>query len=130
MRFGIMAMQLNALIPPDLPADQVLTHIAQFDHASLVGDLADRGFRLIELGGDLSIFLPHTFHPEAVHRLAALKAEKNLDYTLHLPLWSVEPSTPLTPVREGSVQAVIDLSKRRWPRSYVNRDVKPRWKLN
>ncbi|MBI4025037.1 MAG: C-terminal binding protein [Verrucomicrobia bacterium] len=28
-----------------------------------------------------------------------------------------------------SVETVIDLSKRRWPSSYVNRGVKPRWRL-
>ena len=111
MCFGIMAMQLNALIPPDLPADQVLTHIAQFDHAGLVRELANRGFRLIELGGDLSIFLPHTFQTETVNRLAALKAEQDLSYTVHLPLWSVEPSTLLTPVREGSVQREFHISR-------------------
>jgi D-3-phosphoglycerate dehydrogenase len=27
-----------------------------------------------------------------------------------------------------SVETVLDLSQGRWPRSYVNRDVKPRWK--
>jgi len=108
MRIGIMAMQLNALIPPNLPAEQVFAHIAQFDHAEMVRSLAEQGFTLIELGGDLSIFLPHTYQIEAVNRLEALKAEKNLSYTVHLPLWSVEPSTPLTPVRAGSVQAVVD----------------------
>ena len=34
-------------------------------------------------------------------------AAGGLTYTTHLPLWSVEPSTPLTPVRLGSVEAVI-----------------------
>jgi D-3-phosphoglycerate dehydrogenase len=29
-----------------------------------------------------------------------------------------------------SVETVIDLSNGRWPRSYVNRDVKPRWDLH
>ena len=28
-----------------------------------------------------------------------------------------------------SLEAAIDLSKKRWPRSYVNPNVKPRWKL-
>ena len=28
-----------------------------------------------------------------------------------------------------SVASVIDLSKGHWPRSYVNRDVKPKWDL-
>ena len=54
------------------------------------------------------LFFPEAFSPATVERLAALKAEKGLAYTVHLPLWSVEPSTPLTPVREGSVRAVVE----------------------
>jgi sugar phosphate isomerase/epimerase len=107
MRFGIMAMQINALIPPGLPPENVLAHIAGFEHAGLIKDLADNGFKLIELGGDLILFLPHTYAPESIQKLAELKDILGLDYTLHLPLWSVEPSTPLTPVRKGSVEAVI-----------------------
>jgi hypothetical protein len=94
MRFGIMAMQFNALIPPALPPEQIPAHIAGFDHAVLVQGLVERGFRLIELGGDLALFLPHTFTPAAIERLAVLKAALGLSYTIHLPLWSVEPSTP------------------------------------
>lgn len=122
MRFGIMAMQLDRLIPPGLPGDQVLAHIAGFDHAKLVRDLAGNGFKLFELGGDLSMFLPQTFAPPAIENLAALKAELGLSYTVHLPLWSVEPSTPLTPVREGSVKAVVDIieaTRRLEPEAYV-----------
>jgi len=40
--------------------------------------------------------------------LLKLKAEKQLSFTQHLPLWSVEPSTPLTPVRQGSTLALVD----------------------
>lgn len=107
MRFGIMAMQLEALIPSGLPADQVMISIMGFDHAKLVFDLYKRGFNPIELGGDLGMFLPHVYSPESVTKLAALKSE-GITYTLHLPLWSVESSTPLTPVREGSVKAVLE----------------------
>lgn len=108
MRFGIMAMQMNALIPADFTPNQVIEHIAGFDHADLVAGLADQGFNLVELGGDLALFLPQTYAPPAIERLAELKAERGLSYTVHLPLWSVEPSTPLQPVREGSVQALVE----------------------
>jgi sugar phosphate isomerase/epimerase len=107
MRFGIMAMQINALIPPGLPSENILPHIAGFEHAGLVKDLAESGFNLVELGGDLVLFLPHTYAPASIQKLAALKKELGMDFTLHLPLWSVEPSTPLIPVRRGSVEAVI-----------------------
>jgi sugar phosphate isomerase/epimerase len=106
MRFGIMTMQLEALVPTGLPPEQVMANIMAFDHAGLARNLFEQGFNPIELGGDLGMFLPHAFNPEAIQKLLALKAE-GLTYTLHLPLWSVEPSTPLAPVRKGSVEALV-----------------------
>jgi sugar phosphate isomerase/epimerase len=47
--------------------------------------------------------------PPAIQRLLELKAELGLSYTVHLPLWSNEPSTPSTPVREGSVKALVEI---------------------
>jgi len=108
MRFGIMAMQMGLLVPPDQPAEQVIANITAFDHADLVSKLAAAGFNPIELGGDLSLFLPHTFSAAAMEKLLELKA-KGVTYTVHLPLWSVEPSTPLRPVRRGSVEALMQI---------------------
>ena len=108
MRFGIMAMQMDLLIPPGLAPQEMMAHVSGFDHAALVRQVASSGFTTIELGGDLVLFFPHTYSPQAIERLAALKQELGLTYTVHLPLWSVEPSTPLAPVRQGSVRAVIE----------------------
>lgn len=108
MRFGIMAMQLEALVPPGVPAEQVMSSILAFDHAKLARGLYEKGFNPIELGGDLGMFLPHVYNEESIIKLNDLKAE-GVTYSVHLPLWSVEPSTPLGPVRKGSVQAVIDV---------------------
>jgi sugar phosphate isomerase/epimerase len=106
MRFGIMAMQLEALVPSGVPAEKVMANLAGFDHAGLARNLAKAGFNPIELGGDLGMFLPNAYSQQSVQSLAALRAD-GLAYTLHLPLWSVEPSTPLAPVRKGSVEAVV-----------------------
>jgi sugar phosphate isomerase/epimerase len=106
MRFGIMAMQLEALVPTGIPAEQVMASIMGFSHAGLAKSLFDKGFNPIELGGDLGMFLPHAYNPEAIQKLKLLKPE-GVAYTLHLPLWSVEPSTPLNPVRNGSVAAIV-----------------------
>jgi sugar phosphate isomerase/epimerase len=108
MRFGIMTMQIEALVPSGLSADRMLAHVAGFDIVNLVRELSGHDFNPIELGGDMSLFLPHTLDQEAIARLAALKTELDLSFTVHLPLWSVEPSTPLEPVRLGSAQALID----------------------
>lgn len=108
MRYGIMAMQIEALIPAGLSPEQALAHIATFDQSSLVQNLAERGFSLIELGGDLGTLLPHTFTPVAIERLVSVKTQLGLSFTVHLPLWSVEPSTLLAPVRLGSIQSIVD----------------------
>jgi sugar phosphate isomerase/epimerase len=117
MRFGIMAMQVGALIPGGARPEEVLAHVVGFDHAGLVRQLHGAGFNPIELGGDLSLFIPHAFAPETVADLAALKEETGVAYTVHLPLWSVEPSTPLAPVRLGSVRALIDTVRAAQPLS-------------
>jgi sugar phosphate isomerase/epimerase len=108
MRFGIMTMQRGALIPSGMPVEEALAYIATLDHADLARRLHGHGFDPIELGGDMVLFFPHSFSPATVERLAQLKAQTGLGYTVHLPLWSVEPSTPLRPVREGSVLALAD----------------------
>ena len=108
MRFGIMAMQIDSLVPSGLPPENLLAHIAGFDLANLSRSLAEKGFNPVELSSDLASLLPQTFDTPAIERLAALKVELGLTYTVHLPLWSVEPSTPLAPVRLGSVKAIID----------------------
>ncbi|MFH1633831.1 MAG: cobamide remodeling phosphodiesterase CbiR [Chloroflexota bacterium] len=108
MRFGIMSAQLNLLIPAGLPAEELLTHIAKISHAGLIRELAGRGFDPIELNGDLAMLLPHLYAPPVIEQLAALEAEIGVCYTVHLPLWSIETSTPQAAVRKGSVQAVID----------------------
>jgi len=112
MRFGIITMQREALIPSGMSIEEAMAYIATLDHADLVWRLLSQGFNPIELGGDMALFLPQSFAPPAIERLAKLKEDSDVSYTVHLPLWSVEPSTPLAPVREGSVRALIDTIQR------------------
>ncbi len=122
MRFGIESLQKETLVPPGMSAQEVMSYIAGLDHAQLARDFFARGFDPIELSGDMVLFLAHSFAPPTIERLAELKAETGLGYTVHLPLWSVEPSTPLTPVREGSVRALLEIVRATAPlepESYV-----------
>jgi len=115
MQFGIMTMQLKALIPPDASDEQVIAHLGGLNYASLVRSLAEAGFRTIELASDLSLFFPNTFNAESIEQLAELKRELDLTYTVHLPLWSLEPSTTFDPVRTGSARVLIDAIKSTLP---------------
>ena len=107
MQFGIMEMQMNQLIPAEASGEDAIDQILNFDRGAMVGSLADSGFQLIELGGDLGLFFPTSYEPKNIQRLKDLKENRSLAYTVHLPLWSVEPSTPLEPVRLGSVDAIL-----------------------
>ena len=82
MRFGIMAMQVDALIPADLSTENALENITGFDHAALFSRLADQGFELIELGGDLEFFYPRSFAKPAIKDLAELKGERGPELSL------------------------------------------------
>ncbi len=109
MRFGIMEMQIDRLIREETRAGDAVDQILNFDRGDLVGGIAKSGFSVIELGGDLGLFFPGAYEGNNISRLKQLKEQHNLAYTLHLPLWSVEPSTPLEPVRLGSVDAILDI---------------------
>jgi sugar phosphate isomerase/epimerase len=115
MRFGILTMQKNKLVPSTMPAEGIESYLYTFDHAALAAKLAGLGFSPIELGGDMVLFFPNAFSPQTIERLAALQAETGISYTVHLPLWSTEPSTPLQPVRQGSVQAIVEVLKATMP---------------
>jgi sugar phosphate isomerase/epimerase len=104
-----MSLQQGLLIPSASSSGEVVAQLSSFDHAELVRVLAGQGFGLIELSGDLTLFFPQAFAPPAIDRLAVLKEELGLSYTVHLPLWSVEPSTPLPSVRRGSVEILIEV---------------------
>lgn len=122
MQFGIMAMQMPLLILSGKSPEELMASLMGFVHSALVRNLYNAGFSLIELGGDLGMFLPQSYSPESVKKLASLKKELSLRYTLHLPLWSVEPSTPLSQVRHGSKDALVEaiqLTKPLEPESYV-----------
>ncbi len=109
MRFGTMTLQRDILIPSGVPLQEMVAQLATVDHAILARHIHAQGFGLIELSGDMVVFFPDSFSPASIERLAAFQAESGVAYTVHLPLWSVEPSTPLAPVRQGSVRSVIDV---------------------
>jgi sugar phosphate isomerase/epimerase len=106
-RVGIGSMQVGRMLERAGSPEALLGMVLGFDHAAVVRDLAGHGFGVIELSGDLPLFIPEAFAPSQVERLAALATELNLAYTVHLPLWSIEPASPQEPVRRGSVQAVV-----------------------
>jgi len=109
MQFGIMEMQLDRLIPGGVSGEDAIDQILDFNRGDLVQSLTESFFSVVELGGDLGLFFPTAYESKNIRRLRELKNQRSLSFTVHLPLWSVEPSTPLEPVRLGSVDAILDV---------------------
>ena len=118
LRFGIEMMQPDLLMDPAMGATGRPSGLGEeelwLDVASAVDRVIDIGtdwgspFNLIELNPDLLIFFPQCFNLPSVERLRDLGVTRGLSYTLHLPLWSVDPSTPVQSVRQGAVDALVD----------------------
>jgi sugar phosphate isomerase/epimerase len=112
LRFGIEQMQPSLLIKQVrhimATSEHPVAGSLDVDVAAQVAQLADLGFRLIELNPDLAIFFPRSYDLATIRRLGALKEQRQLSYTVHLPLWSIEPSTPVQAVRQGSVDTLVD----------------------
>lgn len=108
MRFGITAHPFRAITSSEITLETLIGRIDAFEYADVVRHVAELGFNPVELTGDAVLFFPQAFSPKSVAKLMSLKEELGLSYTVHLPLWSVEPSSPLAPVRRGSVQALVE----------------------
>jgi len=114
-RFGIGSLQVGRMMELAGSSEGLLEYILTFDHAAAVRDLAEHGFGIVELSSDVEIFLPGAYSEAAVAGLLDLKRETGLAYTVHLPMWSVEPSSPQQDVRRGSVDAVVRAIKATLP---------------
>lgn len=79
---------------------------AGLDRAAHV-EAAGKAFPIVELGADLELFLPDAFGPQAVEALQRARQRAGLSYTVHLPIWSVDPSSGFAPIRRSSVDVLV-----------------------
>ncbi len=82
--------------------------LSKFNYIFFAKRAIDYGFRLIEITGDIYHFIPGSFSEETMDKLRVLKEDRKIEYTVHLPIWSVELSSPNKKIRDASVEAVID----------------------
>ncbi|MGC9779937.1 MAG: sugar phosphate isomerase/epimerase [Candidatus Heimdallarchaeota archaeon] len=68
----------------------------------------DAGFNHIEITGDLPYVLPGVLTPEVINNLAKFKKKEKITYSVHLPLWGIEPAAFSEHIRNGSVKTLIE----------------------
>jgi sugar phosphate isomerase/epimerase len=113
LRFGITSLHLDAWSSEGAATD--LSSLIGFDHTERVRHLAQQGFACVELNADVGAVLPYTLAPAAVAELEQIKEEHGIAYTVHLPILSVEPASPLQAVRRGAVQAMVEIIRATLP---------------
>ncbi len=82
-----------------------------FDYSKVAEKAVDKGFNHIELTMNMYYLLPYThahFTKENIQRLAIIKKEKNITFSVHLPFWSIELASFMPGIREASVRAIIE----------------------
>ena len=82
--------------------------LGKFDFAEIVRLAHQNGFTLQELTFDIGYVIPGGLSEQQIENLLAAKEDLDLTYTVHLPLWSIEPSSPNPFIRDASVACHVD----------------------
>jgi len=81
---------------------------ANLNYIDVMMKSVNTGFKHIEITGDLPDTIPGILTPEKIDELVNIKKKENISYSVHLPLWAMEPATFSSRIREGSIQAFVD----------------------
>lgn len=82
--------------------------LSRFDFPQIVRDAVATGYGHIEITMDMTHVLPGALTEKTVQRFAEIKKQKKITYSVHLPLWSIEPASPNQDIRKASVQSLAD----------------------
>jgi len=109
LRFGIQPFELTTI--SSLVSENGTFDLSRLSAPSIVKRCIKEGFRVIELGLDLGYVIPGSINAKAVEELVKIKKSEGISYTVHLPLWSVEPASPNEFIRKASVEVLSDAVK-------------------
>ena len=104
VRFGIQPLQFANVM--NLISGKGLSDF-EFFFPKICLAAADGGFSTLELTLDMDYILPGSLNEDVMEKFVEMKREKELTYTVHLPIWSVEPSSPNDYIRTASVKSTV-----------------------
>ncbi|MFW9863823.1 MAG: cobamide remodeling phosphodiesterase CbiR [Candidatus Thorarchaeota archaeon] len=121
MRFGAVAIEF-------LPAVQkiIANGVPDFFRINLVDIVREvvaiEHIEVIEFTIEMEHMVPGSITPEIISRLADLKDELGISYTVHLPIWSIELASFNPFIRSGGIESIcnsIKISRPLEPEAYV-----------
>ncbi len=121
MRYGMVPLEFGPVV------DKIIVNgmpdFSRFDIIEIIRDaVVIEHIELIELTMDIMHIIPNAITEKSISEMIVLKDELNHAYTVHLPLWSIEPASFNEHIRKGSIQTVIeaiDITKPLEPEAYV-----------
>jgi len=81
---------------------------SKLNFVEIVKKNIEAGFKHIEITGDLIYVLPGILSPEIIQYLVKIKEETGITFSIHLPLWAVEPAAFLPHIRKASIEAFVE----------------------
>jgi sugar phosphate isomerase/epimerase len=107
LRFGITPISFDNAMGEMTNSNGEL-NLLKFNYSNIVLEAIKRGYKHIELTFDLNYILPKGIRENDIKRLLEIKKEYNITYSIHFPLWSIEPSSPNRYIREASTDCLIN----------------------
>lgn len=81
--------------------------LSLFDYSRFAKMAVEEGFEHLELTLDMHYVFPSSFSKDSIESLKAIKEGYNVTFSAHLPLWSIEPASHITEIRQASVSALL-----------------------
>ncbi len=107
MRFGMVPLELRPAV------DRLLSNghldLSLFDLPKFVSEASTIDhIQVIEITSDIHYIIPNSLTAQVVDKLAGLRDDLGVTYTVHLPLWSVEPASFNGHIRTASVDTIVE----------------------
>ena len=82
--------------------------ISNLNYIDVMRNSIDVGFKHIEITGDLPYVLPGILSPEEIEQMVEIKKKEKITFSVHFPLWGMEPAVFNEHIRDASIAAFVD----------------------
>ena len=82
--------------------------MANLNYFDVMKNSIDAGFKHIEITGDLPNALPGILSPEEIEQIVEFKKKEKISFSIHFPLWGMEPAAFNEHIRDASIAAFVD----------------------
>jgi len=105
MRFGIQPLMFNEVIRFILKEG---LDTSKFNFLEICERVLKEGFKHVELSLDAMYVVPTSLDEEIIRKLIELKDTQGISYSVHLPIWSIELTSPNKHIRRASVESIVE----------------------